>query len=184
MAGKMKNTKKNEKKEPTEKNGKLLNLLALTSSILCFSAFVLLIVGVYGHDFGDYSTIIHNNVKLVLVVATLTGIGSIATISKANSLGKALCEQKLNTVLAQVNEKSLLVDENITKFLGQNYLQIKEEYETLQKELLEIKETQQKNIVSEIENLKIENADLRDRLSHKNLESNRSLETEEKLQVA
>ena len=184
MAGKMKNTKKNEKNEPTDKSGKLLNLIALTSSILCFAAFILLIVGVYDHDFGNYSIIIHNNVKLVLAVALLTGIAAIATISKVNSIGKALFEQKLDAVIAQVNEKSVLVDENITKFLGQNYLQVKEEYEALQKELLEIKQTQQQNIVSEIEILKIENADLRDRLSHKNPKSISSLETEERLQVA
>ncbi len=183
--------KKKQPQKPFSEHGSLaakkvktMTLLLRISFILCVIATLCLFAGIADFGIINLTSLLSKYNAAFLVLQLLTSLSCALTISQISAANKEIILQQSESLNEKIEGRIDIVDDKVQEYLGENYKKLKEQNESMKTEFDQIRENANIKITAEIEELKMENADLRKKLDDKNSAKEEVIEPENQLQVA
>lgn len=163
---------------------KVFGLLSTSSSILNLGAIGILFVGLYDLGFIDLTPSISKFAAPTLLVLIMSSLLGIFASSKINNQAASNGEKKLADFQSRLKTDIATVEENVNRYLGEGYEQLKAENDEYKKQIEEVKEQRHQSLEKEIEALKTKNTELHDRIGKMAKSSNDSALYDDRLDAA
>jgi len=169
---------------PAMKKVARMTLLLRISFILCVIATLCLFAGIADLKVINLTGLLSKYTAVFLGLQLLTSLLCAFAISQVSTANREIIQQQSEGLNEKIEDRITVVDSKVEEYLGENYKNLKEQNETMRTEFDQIRENANNKIIAEIEELKIENADLRKKLDSKNIINEEVPEQENQLQVA
>jgi len=162
----------------------IMSLLVRISFILCVIATLGLFTAIADLGIVDLTSVLSKYTWAFLTLQLLTSLLCAFAMSQISSANSDNLLQQTQALTEKFEGRIDLVDDKVQEYLGESYHKLKEQNETMKAEFDLIRENENNKIIAEIEELKIENADLRKKLDGNSSPIAELPEPENQLQVA
>ena len=169
---------------PSVKKARLMTLLNRISFVLHLIAITGLFAGIF--DFGviNLVPVLAKYAGIFLILEIVAIVLQTLTSGQIVAAQRGISDEKFDAMKTGLEERMAFVGDKVEEYLGENYQRLMGENETMKTEFEQIRENANNKILAEIEELKVENADLRKKLESR-FTNNDTVENEEdQLQVA
>lgn len=166
----------------SDKMMSILNHVFLAVSILCLLLLLVLFVGAYDLGVIDLRPMISGFAIIIVPIFALFAFVAIFANMKLAHLRTTQVFNKGTEIEANVAEIKKTVEGKIQEYLGSEYERLKGEHEKMSEFLKELEKQEQDRLVQQLEELKVENTELKERLSMKNIPINDELSAVDELE--
>ena len=173
-----------ESESPAKKTVVRMTLLLRISFVLCVVATLCLFAGITDLKVVNLTGLLSKYTAAFLGFQLFSSLICGFAVSLISSAEKDIIQQQLGGINVKIDGRIGTVEGKVEEYLGENYKKLTEQNESMKSEFDTIREEANNKIIAEIEELRIENADLRKKLNDKTDIREETLEQENQLQVA